>query len=101
MLLEKQRLKDDEELFEIEIKDVFKITGRGFILAGEIIRNASSIKIGESLKLKDENEIKIPVISITLPNYIVGEDRLKQIDILSDIPEELAKSLRGKRLYKN
>ncbi|MCP8616367.1 hypothetical protein [Salirhabdus salicampi] len=88
-------------MFEVEIKDVFKITGRGFILAGEVIKKDSDIKIGEFLKLKNDNELKIPVTSIAMPNHKVEESQLQQIDILADIPEDLAESLRGKHLYKS
>lgn len=72
-------------LLEIKILEVFKVTGRGYVLAGEIIKNDSFLKVGDILLNKDNPEQSITVNSIY---------------ILSNVSEELALSLIGKHLYK-
>ncbi|WP_179223795.1 hypothetical protein [Paenibacillus tyrfis] len=34
-------------MFELEVKDVFKITGRGYVIAGEITENGAILRNGD------------------------------------------------------
>lgn len=87
-------------MFELEVKDVFKISGRGYVIAGEIIKSETTLKNGETLFNKQDKELKILVKSIEMINYGTGQIKLNHIGIMTDISEELAKALIGKRLYK-
>jgi translation elongation factor EF-Tu-like GTPase len=88
-------------MFEIEVKDIFRITGRGIVIAGEIIRSETNLRNGDTLINKENIEQKIFVKSIEMINY--GSRRkinLNHIGLLTDITEEVGKTLLGKRLYK-
>ncbi len=87
-------------MFELEVKDVFKITGRGYVLAGEMIESGSILRNGDILVHKDDRERKIHVTSIEMLNYGSAVRKLNHISFLTDISDELAKALVGKRLYK-
>lgn len=89
-------------MFEIEVKDAFKITGRGYVIAGEVIDNKTALRIGDTLIHKDDLEQKLNVKGIEMINYRPGQRiNLNHIGLLVDITEDAAKSLIGKRLFKH
>ncbi|WP_040948960.1 hypothetical protein [Gorillibacterium massiliense] len=89
-------------MFEFFIEDVFKITGRGYVLGGVINDPKALLRVGETLIVKDNKEKKLYVNSIEMLNY--GSDyenrRLDQIGILVDISNEDATEIKGKILIK-
>lgn len=87
-------------MFELQIKDVFKITGRGYVIAGEIVSRESVLKNGDTLTNKENLEQKITVKSIEMINYGAREINLNHIGLLTNINEEEAKGLIGKILFK-
>lgn len=87
-------------MFEIEVKDVFKISGRGFVIGGEIIIRGTGLKNGDTLICRDYNNKKIFVKSIEMVNFGNREMNLNRIGLLVDLKESEVKSLINKRLYK-
>ncbi|WP_163855494.1 hypothetical protein [Paenibacillus elgii] len=87
-------------MFELEVKDVFKITGRGYVIAGEITESGAILRNGDTLINKEDREQKITVNSIEMLNYGSAQRKLNHIGILTDISDEAAKALVGKRLCK-
>ncbi|MGF9915033.1 hypothetical protein ABEX47_08595 [Paenibacillus ehimensis] len=87
-------------MFELEVKDVFKITGRGYVLAGEITENGSILRNGDTLVNKEDREQKIYITSIEMLNYGSAARKINHIGILTEISDEAAKALVGKRLCK-
>ncbi|WP_010497470.1 hypothetical protein [Paenibacillus elgii] len=41
-------------MFELEVKDVFKITGRGYVIAGEITESGAILRNGDTLINKED-----------------------------------------------
>ncbi|WP_019639235.1 hypothetical protein [Paenibacillus fonticola] len=88
-------------MFEIEVNDTFKITGRGFVVVGEIIKNETTLKNGDILINREDNEQKIYVNAVEMTSYGARLRKdLRSMGFLTEISEEAAKSLIGKRLYK-
>ena len=87
-------------MFEVEIKDFFQITGRGYVLGGEIINKGALLSNGDTLMSRDNKEQKIYVKSIEMVNFGAKPINLNLIGLLVDITEEEAKELVGKRLFK-
>ncbi|WP_058302162.1 hypothetical protein [Gorillibacterium timonense] len=87
-------------MFEIRVEDVFMLTGRGYIIAGEIISNEEVLRIGDTLRSKDNTEQKIDVKAIEMMNYGTRVVKSKHIGLLTVISEEEAKGLIGKILFK-
>jgi hypothetical protein len=52
------------------------------------------------LYLKENNLVKITVKSIEMINYGAGQEKLKHFGLLTEVSEEIANALKGKRLYK-
>lgn len=87
-------------MFEIEVKDVFKISGRGFVIGGEIINRGSVLKNGDTLMCRDNKNKKVLVKSIEMFNFGNREINFNRIGLLVDLEESEARSLIGRRLYK-
>ncbi|MBU7317168.1 hypothetical protein [Paenibacillus oleatilyticus] len=87
-------------MFELVVKDVFKITGRGYVIAGEITESGTILRNGDTLINKEDREQKIEVNSIEMLNYGSASRKLNHIGFLTDISDETAKALVGKRLCK-
>lgn len=87
-------------MFEIEVKDIFRITGRGFVIGGEVINRDTVLKNGDTLTNRDNKDQKIFVKSMEMVNFGSRQLNLNRIGLLVDIKEDEAKVLIGKRLYK-
>ncbi|MOA05269.1 hypothetical protein D3C78_1248610 [compost metagenome] len=87
-------------MFEIEVKDVFKISGRGFVIGGEIINRDTVLKNGDTLICRDNKNKKVFVKSLEMVNFGNRDMNLNRIGLLVDLRESEVKSLIGKRLYK-
>lgn len=87
-------------MFEIVVKDIFRITGRGFVIGGEVINRDTALKNGDTLINRDNTEQKIFVKSIEMMNFGSRSLNLNRIGLLIDIKEDEARALIGKRLYK-
>lgn len=87
-------------MFEIEVKDIFRITGRGFVIGGEVINRATVLRNGDTLINRNNKEQKIFVKSIAMVNFGSRQLNLNRIGLLVDIKEDEARALIGKRLYK-
>lgn len=85
-------------MFEIKVVDVFKITGRGYVISGEILIREVPLKNGSILVNKDDFNQKIHVKSIAMINWGPGNIKLNHIDLLANITDEEAESLNGKIL---
>lgn len=63
-------------MFEIEVKDIFRITGRGFVIGGEVICRDTVLRNGDTL-INRNNEQKIFVKSIES----VGSGRIAYLSL--------------------
>lgn len=89
-------------MFEIVVQAIFKISGRGTVVAGEILNRATNLRNGDILTSKDDIEQKVLVKSFELINFGSRHDfNPNQIAFLSDITEEVGATLIGKTLYKD
>ncbi|WP_438449510.1 hypothetical protein [Gorillibacterium sp. sgz5001074] len=88
-------------MFGLYVNDIFKITGRGYVLTGTVQDPKGIIKIGDYLKALN-NEVLVKVKGVEMLNYgSKYKERINEsIGLLVDITEDEAKELIGKTLYK-
>lgn len=87
-------------LIVLTIDDIFKITGRGYVLTCVINNPNSTIKIGDTLRNRENVTQEIQIKGIEMINY--GSNfknrRLDIIGILVEISDEEALEIKGKTL---
>ncbi|MFD3258114.1 hypothetical protein ACE3MQ_05835 [Paenibacillus lentus] len=71
-------------MFEIEVKDIFRITGRGFVIGGEVIFRDTVLRNGDTLINRNNKEQKIFVKSIES----VGSSRICLLKPLGLVKQE-------------
>lgn len=88
-------------MFEIVVQAIFKISGRGTVVTGEILNGETNLRNGDVLTSKDNIQQKVLVKSIELINFGSRQDiNFNRMGFLSDITEEVGVTLIGKTLYK-
>lgn len=87
---------------ECKVEDVFKITGRGYVLTLNINDSDIALKIGESLHIKDNEKQEIIINGIEMLNYGSNMKNKREdiVGILVDISDEQASDIKGKTLIK-
>lgn len=87
-------------MFELYIKEVFKITGRGYVLTGIVQDQKAVIKVGDYLRTNN-SEVLIKVKGVEMLNYgSKYKERINEsIGILVDVTNEEAKELVGRILF--
>lgn len=71
-------------MFEIEVKDIFRKTGRGFVIGGEVICRDTVLRNGDTLINRNNKEQKIFVKSIES----VGSSRICLLKPLGLVKQE-------------
>lgn len=89
-------------LLECKVEDVFKITGRGYILTLNLNDSDIVLKIGELLRIRDNEKQEIIINGIEMLNYgsSIKQKRDDIVGILVDISDEQATDIKGKLLIK-
>lgn len=89
-------------MFEIFVKNIFKITGRGYVLTGTVEDQAGIIRTGDYLRELSNDALLVKVLGIELLNYgkFYKERINESVGLLVDLTEDETKELIGKTLYK-
>ncbi|QNK55155.1 hypothetical protein [Paenibacillus sp. PAMC21692] len=88
---------------ECKVEEVFKITGRGYVLTLILNDSDVSLKIGDTLRYQSNEKTKIEIKGIEILNYGSNIKNIRKdiIGILVDLSEEQALNTKGKILIKH
>ncbi|QNK55154.1 hypothetical protein [Paenibacillus sp. PAMC21692] len=88
---------------ECKVEEVFKITGRGYVLTLILNDSDVSLKIVDTLRYQSNEKTKIEIKGIEILNYGSNIKNIRKdiIGILVDLSEEQALNTKGKILIKH
>ncbi|MEO3944278.1 hypothetical protein [Gorillibacterium sp. CAU 1737] len=88
-------------MFEVEIEHAFRITGRGYVIVGEVLARETVLRNGDFLRIRENEEQTVQVKAIEMVNFGSRTPTFNKIGLFVGLSEEESKALVGKHLYKN
>lgn len=88
---------------ECKVEEVFKTTGRGYVLTLNLNGSNVSLKIGDTLRYQSYGKPEIVIKGIEILNYGSNIKNIRKdiIGILVDLSDEQALNTKGKILIKH